>query len=376
MDIIAFLTIAALVLAIQSWMFGKFAFRRLDYRCYFSTNEAYEGDEIKVVEVVHNGKLLPVPWLKVDIHTSRWLEFAKTRSYIAQENRRVSSSFMLKSFQKTTREWYAKCLKRGVFEIQSATLVSGDLLGMNTTSKAVNINAKLTVYPALVDIGELFTSRRYLQGDVVVKRWILDDPFLVQGAREYRPDDPLNRVHWPATARVGRLMIRKNEFTSEMSTAVLLNIQSMENEYDRVIKRDIIEFGIKVSATLLDSTLKIGMPFRLGSNAVDPDSKRQMLFTDTGSGSIHLKKLMELLARLELRNLRDFHVYLDEVSEHLENSQVCVVTTFVSEGMSQVFESIAAHNNAISVYLLDPLAETHHVRDGVDLFLCRGYDHE
>lgn len=183
MDVIAFLTIAAAVLLIQSWMFGNFAFRRLDYRCNFSTNEAYEGDEIKVVEVVHNGKLLPVPWLKVDMHTSRWLEFAKTRSYIAQDNRRVSSSFMLKSFQKTTREWYAKCLKRGVFEIQSATLVSGDLLGMNTTSKAVNMNTRLTVYPALVDIGELFMSRRFLQGDVAVKRWILDDPFIVQGAK-------------------------------------------------------------------------------------------------------------------------------------------------------------------------------------------------
>ena len=62
-------------------------------------------------------------------------------------------------------------------------------------------------------------------------------------------------------------MVRKHEFTSQMNVVVLLNIQSMENEYDKVIKRDIIEFGNKVSATLLNDSLNNGVPFRFGSNA-------------------------------------------------------------------------------------------------------------
>jgi uncharacterized protein (DUF58 family) len=376
MDIIAFITIAAAVLLIQAWIFRKYALRRLEYDCRFSTSEAYEGDEIKVIEIVHNGKLLPVPWLKVDIHTSRWLEFAKTRSYIAQENRRVSSSFLLRSFQKTTREWKAKCLKRGVFEIQSATLVSGDLLGIKTISKAVDVNACLTVYPALVDLQGLFMSKRFLQGDVAVKRWIIDDPFLVQGAREYQPNDPLNRVHWPATARQGTLMVRKHEFTSQMNVVVLLNIQSMENEYAKVIKRDIIEFGIKVSATLLNDSLNNGVPFRFGSNAPDPDSPKKMLFSEAGTGNSHLGKVMELLARLELANLRDFHVFLDEISEHMENCQVCVVTAFVNENISDMLDFIMERNNSVSIYLLDPLAEIAHISDEISLFRCRGYDHD
>ena len=36
-----------------------------------------KGDRIKVIEIVHNSKLLPVPWLKVDIHTSRWLNLQR-----------------------------------------------------------------------------------------------------------------------------------------------------------------------------------------------------------------------------------------------------------------------------------------------------------
>ena len=44
MDIIALITIAAAVLLIQAWIF-KYAFRRLEYDCRFSTSEAYEGDK-------------------------------------------------------------------------------------------------------------------------------------------------------------------------------------------------------------------------------------------------------------------------------------------------------------------------------------------
>ena len=81
---------------------------------------------------------------------------------------------------------------------------------------------------------------------------------------------------------------------------------------------------------------------------------------------------MELLARLELSNLRDFHVYLDEISEHMENCQVCVVTNFVNENISDMLDFIMERNNSVSIYLLDPVAEIAHISDEISLFRCRG----
>ena len=100
MDIIALLLILAFMLWLQMYLLCKFVLDRLEYRFEFSVPEAHEGDTITLVETVYNGKLLPVPWLRVDIHTSRWLEFAGTCSVIAQDNRHVTSSFVLKSYQK------------------------------------------------------------------------------------------------------------------------------------------------------------------------------------------------------------------------------------------------------------------------------------
>ena len=141
------------------------------------------------METVYNGKLLPVPWLRVDIHTSRWLEFARTCSVIAQENRHVTSSFVLRSYQKITRKWKLKCLK-GVFHTENVTLVSGDLLNFSNVSEAMPVNATLIVYPQIIELEELFVPVSLQQGDRVVNRWIIDDPFIVAGVREYAPGDP------------------------------------------------------------------------------------------------------------------------------------------------------------------------------------------
>jgi hypothetical protein len=110
MDVIALVIILLLALWLQMLVFSGRVFKRLDYRCEFSVKEAHEGDSIYLVETVYNGKLLPIPWLKVDIHSSRWLDFAGTCSVITQDSRRVTSSFILKSYQKTTRRWKLKCL--------------------------------------------------------------------------------------------------------------------------------------------------------------------------------------------------------------------------------------------------------------------------
>ena len=86
MDVIALLLILGFVLWLQMRILCRFVFYRIEYRCEFSVPEAHEGDTITLVETVYNGKLLPIPWLRVDIHTSGgW--FAGTCSLIPGKQR-------------------------------------------------------------------------------------------------------------------------------------------------------------------------------------------------------------------------------------------------------------------------------------------------
>lgn len=372
MEIVALLIILFSVLGLQGLLFLKMATHKLDYKCEFSTEEAHEGDELFLVETVRNRKFLPVPWLKVDIHSSRWLDFAGTKSVIAQDSRRVTSSFVLKSYQKTTRRWKLKCLKRGIFTTENVTLLWGDPLGFSTGSIPVRVDARIVVYPEIVDMDKLLVPVNFLQGNTIVRRWIVDDPFIIAGAREYTPHDPMNRVHWQATAREGQLMVRKNDFTSQLSLTILLNIQSIEFEYKGVVDKEMIELGIKIAATLLDKALRMGVPVRLATNGCTIDDDSHMVYTGVASGKEHISGLLKILSKLELQNLKDFEDFVAEKAGEIDNNEVVIITSYLSEGISELARNFIKHGNAVKIILLDSLIEGKNLPGDLDIFVLAG----
>ena len=368
MEVIALVLILIFSLSFQSWLFGRFALERLEYGCSFSVEEAHEGDSIYLVESVYNKKLLPLPWLKVDIHSSRWLDFAGTCSVIHQDSRRVTSSFVLKGYQKITRRWKLKCLKRGVFTTENVTLVSGDLLSLRSNSIPVRVDASIIVYPEVIDLEDMFVPVNYLQSDNIVKRWIIDDPFIISGAREYLPGDPLSRIHWPATARERRLMVRKNDFTSQLGVTVLLNIQSRLYEYTDVVNKNIAELGIKAAATVLDRSLAAGAPVRLGTNGCTPENADQMIFTGEAADRGHIAGLLKILASLSLKSVKDFEVFLQERLSAMENSSVIVITSYLSKHLCEQLKQLETSGNSVTVFLLDTVYEAGAKPEGIDIY--------
>ena len=203
MEFVAILFMVIVLLVSQLILFAKNRFRHFQYTCFFTKDEVMEGDEVGLVEIVSNRKWLPLPWLKSELSTSRWLEYAGSQSEVVGDRRYVPSFFTLKSYQKVSRTWKVRCLKRGVFEIRRVDLVGSDLLGFSSFSHSVQVNACLTVLPRPLENNELACPPQYLKGDTVVRRQLLADPFYVAGVREYTGLEPMNRIHWNATAREG-----------------------------------------------------------------------------------------------------------------------------------------------------------------------------
>jgi len=377
LDIIVFIVIFGGILLLQSALFNKYTFRKLDYMCGFSTSKAHEGDEVYLTETVYNRKLLPVPWLKVDIHSSAWLDFAQTCSVKAQDSRRVTSSFMLKGYQKITRRWKVKCLKRGVFETENVTLISGGLLGANIISVPFRVNASIMVYPAIVDIDEMFTPVNLMQSETVVKRWIVEDPFVVAGAREYAPGDPLNRIHWPSSAKTGNLMVKNNEFTSKRSQMVLLNMQSKLYEQSNVINKEKAELNIKVAATLFDRALADGTPVSFATNGCTAADVRNLIITGEGADREHILELFEILARLKMKSVKNFEDLLEEVKAGLINTEVVIITAYLSKEICRLADEMSLNGNGVNILLTDTGLEDNVLPGAANLYaLSKGIEAE
>src|SRR5205085_11404042 len=81
----------------------------------------------------------------------------------------------------------------------------------------------LLVCPAIVPLeGYELASRRPI-GEVVLTHRLYEDPTRIAGVRAYEAGDPLNRVHWRATARTGQLQSKTYEPTTLSGVTILLD---------------------------------------------------------------------------------------------------------------------------------------------------------
>lgn len=374
MEAFALIVIVLTVVMIQVFIYYKFAFSNLHYKCGFSTEEATEGQDITFTEVLHNNKVLPLHWVKAEIRTSRWLSFADTRSYIAQEMRHVTSGYHLRPYQRTTRVWKVKCLKRGVFTIDNVILVTSDLYGFNTRSVPYPAGLKLTVLPGLVDLEDILRSTRNLQGDIIVKRWILEDPFIIAGAKEYTYSEPMNRIHWQATASHNRMMVRKNDFTSNQSIRIVLNIQTVEYYHPYTIDKDLIEYGIKIAATLIDRGLKLGIPMGFASNGSFPENEEDFVYTAAANGNVNASQLLYTLAKLDFKINTGFDEFFRNISPSIDESEVIVITPYLEDSLNEMFNTLSAQGIAVKIVLLNEVYKKTNLYQDIPVYTIKAGD--
>lgn len=352
MELVALLIIAAAAVFCQNLLFSRLAFRRLEYRCRLSVQEAQEGDEIELIETIENRKWLPVPWLKSEITTSRFLDFAGAQSVVTDQTRFVPSFFMVRSYQRVERRWKVRCLRRGEFGIEKVILLSTDLFGNLSLSQAVEVDSRVLVLPRPAEGLQLRLSPRYLQGERVAPRHLLPDPFFRTGAREFDPRDPFGRIHWGASAKTGRLMVFENEYTSRQNLGVILNMQSRPYEVGAVIETEKIEQAIRVAAAAFLCALEGQLPLRFFANA-NTTGGRQPILTAENWGEDYTDALLHTLAYLQNRSTDDFPLFLGRLSGRLLVSDILIITAYADQSLANFVQEQARLGLRTQIVLVD-----------------------
>jgi uncharacterized protein (DUF58 family) len=103
------------------------------------------------------------------------------------------------------------CRRRGRYTLGPVTLTSGDPLGIFRFTRDVEDAISLVVAPATVDVPQFSPPTGYLPGGETMRRRTPYVTASVAGVRDYAPGDGFNRIHWPSTARTGRLISKEFE---------------------------------------------------------------------------------------------------------------------------------------------------------------------
>lgn len=352
MELVALFAIAVAVIYLQNVLFSRLALKKLDYRCTLSVSEASEGDEIELVETIENRQWLPVPWLKSELTTSRWLDFAGSQSVVTDETRFVPSFFMVRGYQRVERRWKVRCLKRGEFGVEKIVLVSTDLFGNLSLSRPVQVDAHVLVLPRPADYLPGLLSLRYLQGERAAPRHLLPDPFFRIGASEYDERDPSGRIHWGATAKTGKLMVYENEFTSRQNLGILLNMQTRAFENGGVIEREKLEDAIRLCAAAFQFTRESQLPTRFFCNG-NGTGDNEPVITAESWGADYTDSLMRTLACLKDRSTDGLPAFLDRLSGKLMVSDLIIITVYADESLCPFIAEQARLGIQTQVLLVD-----------------------
>lgn len=312
MELIAGILLLLAVLLGEAALYRRYGLRGVSYSCRFSAQEVTEGETLQFTETVENAKALPIPWLKAELTTAKWLDFPETNSTVSGDARFLTSFFSVRSYAKVSRVWQIRCEKRGVYKIEHAVLVTSDLLGaVRLSLPGGKIEGTVTVLPRRLAEAGLILPRLFRPqlGETLSRHSPYKDPCLPVGVRAYAEGDPLNRIHWKASAHAGTLLVRQEERTAQQTATVLLALESWgADSGSRVQDNALLEHTIRVCAQCLWEFCRDGWQVRCIFGEAQEDAAP--LRTNYGSGGNWYRQLLHILARLQLRQPVPLHQLL------------------------------------------------------------------
>jgi len=353
MNVFVVLIVFISICIIYGVLLEKYGLRGLTCNRSFSRKAVTEGEEAELVEVIVNDRPMLVPWLRVESRVSRYLRFGRQDNFDISGDMYHKSLFTLMPFQRITRRHKVKFLRRGTYNIGSASLTAGDLSGLFQCSRDQRLDVEIMVYPKLLDDRDMPVPLSRLIGESMIERQLQRDPFLINSIRPYRPGDPVRDIHWPATARTGEVHVRVHDYSAQTRLMVIINAQIRENQWDNLMdyEQDVVEKEISMAATLCLRTLRMGLTAGFATNMPVGESEEGVVMMPSG-GAAREEELLAAFARLRvLRTLR-FPTFLDSLMVY-SGLDMVVLSCYDSPEIQEKLEALRRRGNTVKLFVLE-----------------------
>ena len=222
----AVLLLLALILPHSVWNILLFAFLLLVGGSYFWALQLYHhldsgrertrswisvGDELEERLTISNGSWMPATWIEFRDHSN-----------IPGYRPGIASSL---SWHETyTWRQSAISLQRGKFLLGPWTLISGDPFGLFQVSIRYVTTEEILIYPPITAQIPFELPIGQRSGHAIGHELVQQTTLNVSTVREYRYGDPLRAIHWPTTARQGRMIVREYDIDASGDVWIVIDL--------------------------------------------------------------------------------------------------------------------------------------------------------
>ena len=306
------------------------------------------GESVAVVVNVSNSGALPIGWVLLeDVLPSDALRHNPPKLHVNGSRLKL---MMLSPSGRKTMFYQLECRGRGYFQIGPLVLETGDLFGLHRRYKVGTSPHFLLVYPEVVALEGFDIASRRPIGEVRMTHRLFEDPTRIAGVRAYEPGDPLNRVHWRATARTGQLHSKIYEPSSIVGATIVMefNRAAFDSRHEPVRS----ELAVTAAASLANAVYNMDQQVGLITNGrdaadrirregwkedprtrkaarataamLDVSDRLEPIVVRTQRGSEQLMRILETLARVELTDGFDFSQLIIETASRMPRDATVV----------------------------------------------------
>ena len=264
------------------------------------------GDEVVESFRVSNSGALPVLWVEVNDHSDvPGYEAGMVTGLGPREH----------------REWKSRavCNRRGLYRLGPLRVYTGDPFGIFRATKVLPDQATFLVYPPITEVPGLSLPTGRQSGESRSLRRALHLTTDAASVREYIPGDALHIIHWPTTARRGRLQTKEFDMEPGGSTWVILDLDrdAQAGEGDESTE----EYGVKLAAALVYRLIREQKSIGL----ITYGEEHRILRANKGSQ--HMWRIMEILAVVRAQGTANVGEVLSEVTPQIRGSMSLLVIT-------------------------------------------------
>jgi hypothetical protein len=334
-------------------MSRKYALNNLKYSRSFSKSVVEIDEEFEVETTMENNKYLPVSFLQISEDYPSLLSYKQKplKMINVDEAANVYTMTML-PFQRVKRRYKVSASKRGRYLCKDVTLLVGDLLGLQMYRQPLEFLHEFVVLPQKANLEEAIVSYGDYNGDVSVRRWIIEDPILTVGVRDYTGLEPQKSIHWPSSLKGGRLMVKKFDFTTDNRVMIVLNVETFKPFWMNIDHKR-IEKCISMIRTIVEEFEEQGIPYGFwGNGQVMGEIGSDVIMP--GWGPNHLGNILEQLGRTDYSITMQFEeIMADLISMYIKYSTYVLVMPFVLESYVEYINRLSEQCEKFILISLD-----------------------
>jgi uncharacterized protein (DUF58 family) len=225
-------------------------------------------------------------------------------------------------------------LKRGVLHFDSVTVARPDPFMLFRAFSIVKLPAAITILPKRYVLPPIALpgSQQYQHGGVALATAIGESEEFVS-LRDYRPGDPLRRIHWRSWAKVGRPVVKEFQDEFFIRHALILDTFSEEGGAGRAVTRSPRSARQATTqprdAAVFEEAISVAASFACTIDT--QESLLDLLFIGPeafcftiGRGVAHADQMLEILASVAPTPEKSFAALEQLVVEHASSVSGCI----------------------------------------------------